>query len=413
VKKLLQLALVVALSTTVLAQNRVRLRKVEAGAEGNPTIAWSTLTQAGASRSNNAQLGLLFDPQSQDVWYYGTDNSGIYSTASFFGAISGSTITFTKLGGTAGTSAPCYSDGTGPVSQVGGWNNGDGSALQPHPADRHPETMSAVDTSRNHLYQWSGLACGNPSSGDGIAYRDLWRLALNASPGDDTWTQVSVTTKSDIHFSGGLVYASGHDVLVLTGRPGGGASGNPETWVLCPDPEGNGLSASQSAAGCTTAHTWDKTWDPGTEDPSYAYYANYGYSSTLDRVLMFKMYDAGGAWTMQVWAYHLLNKTWTQRTATNAPANLISGWTQQLVAQATTGTWANKFFYHRTNMNGSGSGQAADYMYDPDADEFVLLDSTGTGPASLTHLTYAPHIGSHGALVAYEAGNVWWVGVLQ
>jgi hypothetical protein len=374
-----------------------------------PVIDWTPLASAGASQSANAQQKILFDPVSGQILQYGTDNFGIYSTAIFFGAISGNTNNLTKLSSTGGATT-C--DTTYPASVPGGWNNGDGSPQQPWPADRHPEFQMAIDTLRNALYLWSGLACGNPGPGDGIAYRDLWRLSLNSDPLLDGWQLIPGASKtSEISSGGSMVYVAPYDVLVLHSAGPGVGGQNPETWVLCPT-QGAPLNANHRSVGCVQPDVWARAYDTANYDPS-----PYGYNMTVydpgtNKVLLFELGPA-----TKVWAYHLTNKTWTQLpllTTIAGPMNIGSN-IESLITIATSGRWANKVFYRRTCHDGLGlCGFAADFMFDPQTSNWTHVLPTGTGPSKLAYIAFAPNIGIDGALIAWEPNGVgWWKGVLR
>jgi hypothetical protein len=139
------------------------------------------------------------------------------------------------------------------------------------------------------------------------------------------------------------------------------------------------------------------------------------YDPLTDKWLLFQQIGATNPWTQKVYSMSPTSPSsgWTLKTATGAPSNVLSsGHPKQVWARATSGAWSGKFFYRRTS-DGAGSGQGADYIYDSVADTFTAISSTGTGPEGLVFMAFAPNVGSHGALIAYETNVGWWKGLLQ
>lgn len=353
-------------------------------------VVWEQMTTAGTAFTWRAQTRLHWCPVSSRVYAYigHFDGSGIYSTTVFFIGISGTTATFTRLGGTPGDAGPCYSNGTGPVSQSGGWNNGDGSDMQPWPADRHPEDQSTIVSREGSTYllQWSGLACGNPSVGQGEVWDDLWKLTLNANPTDNEWSKLEPATLALIHSGGAMAYHSGHDLIVLHGVRGV-ASGFPCTWEYR-----------------FTDDNWHETYNPGTVTPPLPDNGNMEYLDA-DHVIWFPMVHATAPWLNAAYKYNIPGATWSSNLITaGAPSNLGADQSPEtLWTRITSGPWSGKFFYHRTCHTGTPNNQAKDFMFDPTTGVMTELGSTGTGPETHTDLVYMP-TGSKGEIFAAEWG---------
>jgi hypothetical protein len=375
-----------------------------------PQLAWSVQVYSGTLPHMVYQQRPNYDMLSASVLAYLTRaaGSGIYSTDYF--ALKSATRVSTRIGGTGSTGHSCA---LYPSSTPNGWNDGSASDKQPWPSDRHPEFQNAIDTSRNHLYQFSSLACNSTED-------DTLRMELNADPTENTWTPLSPATTPNTVHSSAMCYHAAHDVLVLHGRSGGGV-GFPQTWFFAPDPEGNGLSALQIAAGCSTPEDWIRVYNQ-TESmiPSLTLHNNLHDDPRTGKILMFGVYDESGPFTTEVWAFDPVLHTWTNLNPANAPSNLQSGTANSefLVTRITSGRWSGFFHFHRTSHASEGdTSQIADYLYDSVANRFYPLNTTGTGPDAGTFEVFDPTIGAHGGIVALT-GTVgqtptFWHGELQ
>lgn len=372
-----------------------------------PSIAWTLQTLSGTVPHFVAQQHPIFDALSGKVLAYlsrGTA-SGIYSTDYF--AIAGDGAS-TRIGGTGSTlSNDCA---TYPNSSTtGGWNNGSGSDVQPWPSDGHPDFDNAIDTSRNQLYQFSRLACNNTAL-------DTWRMQLNVDPTLNRWTKLTPPTNANISYGGSMTYHAAHDVMVLHGRQWGGI-GFPQTWYFFPDPEHDGCSAVQTAAGCVTPENWLRVYDAQVMTPPLSYQNNLFDDPATGKVLSFGVFNEAAPFTTQVWSFDPVAHTWTDRNPANAPTNLrTTSNNEVLVARITT---TGRFVYHRTSHAGApgDASQIADFLYDSVANTFTLLTTTGTGPDALTFMTYHPLVGPQGALIAMRGfvgqTPILWKGAIQ
>lgn len=337
--------------------------------------------------------------------YAGHPNtSGIYSNAVF--ALDPSSLVSTLIDATAtsgsNSTAPDYPDST-----AGEWNNGDGAADPNFPGDRHPEFMNAVDTLQNVLWQWSGLAIGNPAEGDGTAWNDLRSMSLNTDPTSNAWTKYVLSNTPAVTYNGVLVYIPTTDLLWLHG-----VSGNTRTYVYAPTAS---LSAEQTAAGCVTAKVWALTHNVSGQPP-YSYYVNAAYDAPRARVLLFGWDTSGGGpSTLEVRAYSVAGQSWSNLSPTNAPLQFgpVTGHDYAL-CPITSGRWAGDFLFVRTSHKTAGdSAEAATFLYQPASNRFVQLHTTGTGPHRIAMNAFVPSIGSNGGIVSHESNAQFWHGTLQ
>ncbi len=371
-----------------------------------PSVAWSQVTYTGDVPRWLAQRRLHYDAVSGQVLTYSNiqSASGIYSTDMF--ALNPSTLVATRLGGTQSPQAGAV--GNYPDSNVGAWNNGEGSDVQPWPSDRHPEFQSVIDTLRNRYWQWSGLAFGNPVSGDGLCYNDLWSYALNVDPTDNTWTLRGTEDPASVSTNGVLWYDSVTDLLILHGQVG-----NPKTWVYAPSVS---LSAAQTTAGCTAPQTWSLTYSPVTNVPQYSYYANGVYATASQQVLLFSWNNSGLSDSMlEIWRYDVAAQTWTNRAPSGLPhQQQVTGhdWATSYVS---SGRCVGSVWFHRTTHTASAdTAEAADFLYEPSANVLTPLSVSGFGPSKIHMSEFVPSLGSDGGLIAHEGSTgQFWHGVLS
>jgi len=350
------------------------------GSAAAPTVVWSLQSNSGDIPGWTGYTSLLYDPVSRRVLSYLIPNTStsIYSTDLF--AYDSGSGAWTRLGGTQSPSNLC-NNGSAATSA-------NGSPLSPWPPDRHPVQQMAIDTQRNRLWLFSGVCQGNIED-------DLWFYALNANPTANRWTKVTLSTVPSM-VSGGLIYSPDDDVLVLSGPQA--VSSAHETWVYCPS---STLSARQSAAGCSGPNTWTKI---GSTQPTsgLASLPNTRYDTVRHKLVQFH------AGAREVWEYDIPSQTWTNRHPSGLPTETDQCCPEQAVAYLTTGSLAGKFIYHQTSHT-PGRAFAKDYLYDPAANAFTALDSTGGGPQKLVYLTWDA---GRNAIVAWSyvdgvASDVW------
>jgi hypothetical protein len=375
-------------------------------------ITWTALTLAGASfNGSTAQLALRWLPSLSKIWFYSADEASIYSKDLFYVTPTTSTATFTKLGGTPGGQ---FCD-TYPATMSGGWSSGDNASQTPWPADRHPDSMVAVDTSRNQVYQWSGLACLNAPAGEGLVYKDLWRWDLATS----VWVKLAPSTLPTVAFGASLIYVPTYDLLVLTGGD------TPKTYVYC---LGSSLTADQISAGCGGLNNFYLAYedllpdDPNTlgYTPDGSYFNQSFFDPITGYIFGFRVvasqWQGGGTWPVSVARYNVLTKSWTQLTPTGGPTNLNNDQVETSISYISSGSAAGLFHYHRTCHSGTGGcGQAADFIYTPSSSgngSWTQITSNG-GPDTMIFQTFVPTLGTKGAAVGYGHNLGWWIGVFQ
>lgn len=371
-----------------------------------PTVAWAQVTYTGTVPRWLAQRRMHYSSVSDTVLTYSghPGASGIYSNALF--SLNPSTLVSTLLDATAtsgsNSSAPDYPDST-----AGAWNNGDGADDPNFPADRHPEFQNDIDTSRNVMWQWSGLAIGNPAEGDGTAWNDLRSFSLNANPADGTWTKYVLSNTPSVNYNGVLVYCSSVDLLWLHG-----IAGNTRTAIYAPS---DSLSADQITAGCANPKEWTQTHNV-SGSPPYSYYVCAAHDSPRSRVLLFGWDTSGGGpSTLQVWAYSIPGQSWTDLSPTQAPLQFgpVTGHDYAL-CPITSGRWSGDFLFVRTSHTTAGdAAEAATFLYRPSANRFYELETTGTPPDRVAMNVFVPSMGSHGGIVTHEADGQFSHGTLS
>jgi hypothetical protein len=175
-----------------------------------------------------------------------------------------------------------------------------------------------------------------------------------------------------------MVYDPDDDVLFSFGYDL--SASTHDNWVFCrtaENPTPGVLTAKQSAAGCGAPDDWTEvrvvggTVVPGSSFPGLV------YDPVTKKVLLF----GGGA--SQTWAYDIPTKTWTRKAlATQTPpVDTAAYWGMPAWAYNTA---THRILYHQTG----GTGAPADWEYDPVADTWTHLTSTGVGATSVQVLSY-------------------------
>jgi hypothetical protein len=271
--------------------------------------------------------------------------------------------------------------------------------------------------------------------------QNTYYLSLNSDPSTNTWTRTSAPAFPSRN-SNSMVYVPVTDVLFMYGRDG--ASDTNTHHVYCPtdlNPTPGTLTAAQTAAGCATADAWTMfnpsngtvtvsgstvTWQTGDQFPAvfptkvaingvwrtvasrdsatqltltagpgngtFSYYVaplgnnqmNLHWDSATSRVLQYGGHSATLAQYMnQTWAYSVAEKKWTQKCL--APCSPPPAATTPSTAVAYMPSPA-RLLYRQT----TGTGAPADWEYDPVADTWTQISSSGTGPTiNIVYMAYA------------------------
>jgi hypothetical protein len=302
----------------------------------------------------------------------------------------------------------------------------------------------AVDTKRNLLYLYGGLnqVCNNNALGsDSNPRRDTYILRLNADPKKATWERLYPTTfPASNASSAAMVYSPDDDVMFVFGSDS--SSQTSDHWVYCrtvENPTPGVLTAKQSAAGCARPDDWSKvnpvsgivntqgskvTLVSGTpfpaKMPTYVningtYYtvrsvvdsktimvAEYlgnrsnvpyyiqppgvafgglAYDTVTKKVIQYGGQTGNGIVNNETWAYDIPTRQWTQKALnTPAPPLVTKSITPQPAIAYNSRT--HKILYHFT------SATPSDWEYDPVADTWTQITSTGTGAIRDQNLVY-------------------------
>jgi hypothetical protein len=367
-------------------------------------------------------LQIFFDPFTKQTVYYGVrpGSGSIYASDIYF--YSSASKAFTHLGGTGQMTGGCTLD------------------TDTQPGERHPYWQMAMDTKRNVMWMASGVnqSCdSNPAGPNGSPRQDMYYLQMNANPAQSVWRRVAPAHPLK-RISAALAYDSDNDVLLMFGENAGNAHS-----VYCPTinpatgaPSGV-LTAAQTAAGCAAPDDWSEVrlnngsvdtngtavtlvsgiqftaftggdyvdiggeffqvasvtdgthmtltssagtrtgrpyfvMPPGVSQPGLV------YDTATKKMIMF-----GGAtqsqstFYNQTWAYDVAARAWTHKArSTTAPPMEASGGKTLPQPEMTYNPVNKKVYYHQV----SGTGGPADWQYDPVADTWTRLTSTGTGP---------------------------------
>jgi hypothetical protein len=428
---------------------------VQATATGG--ITWTrklTNNSAWAGATGFAQM--FYDAATNRTVYYGVPiaSSSIYASDIYF--YNSGDNTFTHGPGTGVMKASCTAD----------------SATQP--GERHPYWQMAIDTKRNIMWLAGGvneMCNGNSAGPDGSPRQDTYYLKLNASnPAQSAWQRVNPVHPL-ARLAGTITYDSDNDVLVYFGYPA-----DRPLFVYCPtiNPAtgvaSGVLTSNQTAAGCTAADDWNEVvlkngtvktngtavtfasgsqftffapgdWmmiaggfhqvasiqdsthltlassagvlasasyaivPPGTNMPGLV------YDTATKKVILF-----GGSsvstYYNQTWAYDVLARKWTHKAlSTQAPP--FENTTNKFVPQPEMvyDPVGQQIYYHYVG----GTAAPSDWRYDPVADTWMKLSSTGTGPTRDSMATFDPicnclitlsNIGGQGSPVEIWQGSL-------
>ena len=325
---------------------------------GNQTnVTWSRPPAAAGAPGDNEWFVTPYDPVSRQVVAYATliTSGSIYSTDLFF--YNGATNTWTRLPGTGSTANDCPAD------------------TPTQPGNRHPIGQLAIDTKRNVLWLSGGVCMGNSRN-------DTYYLKLNPNPLDDRWTQVVTKNNPRQTTFSSMVYDPDDDLLFSFGYDLG--AGTHDNWVFCrtaENPTPGTLTAKQSAAGCAAPDDWSEVAVAGGVRPTGDAFPGLVYDTVNKKVIQFGG-ESGGRQN-QTWSYNVPTKTWTRKALSTAapPVNTAAYWGIPAIAyNPNTG----KMFYHQTG----GTGAPADWEYDPVADTWTMLTSSGGGATNPQVLAY-------------------------
>jgi hypothetical protein len=227
-----------------------------------------------------------------------------------------------------------------------------------------------VDTKRNLLWLYGGV-CAEQNR------QDTYYLALNANPLNDTWTKVPANTTPLANNDAAMVYDPDDDVVFAWGYDN--AFGSHDHWVYCrtaENPTPGVPTQVQAAAGCVVPDDWNEVLPAvGIQPPGWSFPA-LAYDTVTKKVIQF----GGGTISQyynQTWAYDIPTQTWTRKALNTTPPPVYSGAGPGLPGMAYN-TRTHKILFHQTG----NTGAPADWQYDPVADTWERLSSSGSGPAT-------------------------------
>jgi hypothetical protein len=346
------------------------------------TLTWTekTIPSVSTQPAFNSFTSLHVDSVTDEViaWLIDQSTIGSIYSKTFFGYdVIGDT--FTRRSGTPH-----------------GETDGADADVQPHPGDRHPVQMMAVDTTRDRWYLQGGVFAN-------VDRDDFWYCDLTT----ETWTNVG-GTQPTIGRNGGMAYSPTLDLLFLTGDHS--PSNIWEAWVYAPSAS---LSANQTSAGCTAAQTWSEITPTGMPFAEYSQYPIVFWDAVLETFLVFGVVDNGDAYGFaKVWSVDLLAQTWTDITPASMPSEVAGQSPEQAIFQVSTGPFAGGYVYQQTAHDSNTGGSAA-FFYSPVHGTVTSISVVGTGPERLCYGVFHP---STQKLVAESynasAGIDWWQGVL-
>jgi YetA-like protein/Bacterial Ig-like domain (group 1) len=330
-----------------------------AGSAG-ASVTWNDQAQTSGWPGYGGYFTILFDPVAQQTILYSVLNGSesIYSTDLFF--YNSTNNIWTHLGGTGSMVDNCVPDG--PT-----W-----------PGNRHPGWQMAIDTKRN-FYWIAGGVC------QGANLNDLYYLQLTSNPLNDTWHKVATPAHLPPIIDGAMAYDPDDDVLFLFGYDGGPSTNN--NWVYCrtaENPTPGVPTAKQAGAGCTNPDDWNEIQPIGGVQPQGIAYPGMVYDTVTKKMIQF----GGNSGSLiiaynQTWAYDVPSKTWTQKALATIPPPIEVGLITAQPALAYNSA-TNKVLFHQA----SNTGAPADWQYDPVADTWTELSSSGGGPAIDTMMAY-------------------------
>jgi hypothetical protein len=426
--------------------------------QGN--VSWAKQPAPAGMPGWNAWLVLPYDPVSGQTMFWTNDSAGIYANRMRF--YNAATNAFTAIAGTGSKGNACPGD----VPNL--------------PGDRHPVGQMAVDTKRNVLWIFGGVNqnCGGgfidingtsvtltpdmsgwtyPMNGqlNGQQYQtqvgtftiasvqdsthltlttnagqathisayivsgsesnprqDMYYLTLNSDPTQDKWQQVVPNHWPVANSQSGLVHDPDDDVLFVFGSDVG--SNTHDNWVYCRTAENltpGVLTAKQLAAGCVNPDDWNEITPAGRIQPPGNGNPGLVYDTVTKKVLQ---YGGNGCSPScnQTWAYDVPTHTWTQKALNTTPPPPYNSEGVAEPAMAYNPT-THKVLLHQFSNNGA----PADWQYDPVADTWTLLTSSGGGPAQVnpnspndgyTYLSY--DVGANALITWSQTGGapeVW------
>jgi len=320
---------------------------------GGASVNWTTQPRTNPWPAFIGWAASVWDPVSQQtIWYLAPGTyTGIYSTHMFF--YDAAANAFTDIGGTSSSTDAC------PVDTPN------------MPGDRHPSGQLAVDTKRNMLWIFGGVnvnCMDNP-------HQDMYYLTLNANPTLNTWHQVTPAHIPLANGPGAMVYDPDDDVLFTFGSDTGAQTH--DNWVYCrtaENPTPGTLTPKQSAAGCVNPDDWTLVAVTGGVQPAGVGYSGLVYDVVTHKVIQFEGQDGAGTAQNQTWAYDVPTRTWTRKALATVAPPLYTGPVVAMPAMAYNST-TGKVLYHQT----SNTGAPADWQYDPVADTWTKLSSSGGG----------------------------------
>jgi hypothetical protein len=219
---------------------------------------------------------------------------------------------------------------------------------------------------------------GQPAPPNQGTRTDMYYLSLNSNPATDTWTRMPIATAPiNNDAAEALGYDPDDDVLFFFGSDI--ASQTKDNWVYCPtdlNPTPGVLTSRQSAAGCTSADNWAMITPTGL--PIGVYFTGMVYDTVTKKFIQFGGQTGGGVPQNQTWAYDVPSRTWTQKCQGSCSPPPASGATTSQPAMVYNPN-TNKILFHQS----TGTGSPADWQYDPVADTWTMLTSTGQGPSGV------------------------------
>jgi hypothetical protein len=322
-------------------------------------LIWAKAPRTAGWPASNGYHSIHFDPVSGQTFFYisAAGTTTIYSSDVYF--YDAATNIFTHVGGNGSSTnaAGCATVDT-PT-----W-----------PGDRHPVWQMAVDTKRGFLWLYGGVCGGN-------VRRSTYYMTLNANPMNNRWTLVPTA-----HFPAGatqaaMAYDPDDDVLFSYGYDGGPAIHN--NWAYCrtsENPTPGQLTAKQTAAGCLVPDDWSEVAVAGGVRPSAYNFPGMVYDTVTKKMIL---YGGGVSTAMnQTWAYDVPKRTWTQKALSTTPPPVSADDVPQPAMAYNTDT--HTILYHQT----TGAGAPSDWEYNPAADTWTRLTSSGSGATFKQALTY-------------------------
>lgn len=340
-----------------------------AASSGGANVTWTKQSITSGWPSYVGWLTLHYDSISQQTMIFGGPQGahGIYSTDIY--AYNAAANAFTRISGTGSDQNACPAD------------------TPTRPGDRHPVGQMAIDTKRNVLWLFGGVNayCSAPSGPDANPRQDMYFLSLNNNVTSNTWNQVNPAHFPAANGSSAMIYDPDDDVLFAFGSDS--SSQTRDNWVYCrtgENPTPGTLTAQQSAAGCSTPDDWTQVNPVGGVQPPAVAFPGMVYDTVTKKVLLFGGMSSGLTIPYnETWAYDVPARRWTQKALGTTPPPPYNGSNVAQPALAYNSS-TKKVLYHQT----SNSGAPADWQYDPVADTWTKLVSSGGGAAYDQFMTY-------------------------